>query len=154
MYFPYRCPFPKRQTGYDQFAVGSNSQSKSGSVLTRNGKDGTVSASVASRAAVAVPASRAESAAARIPAESPSVSGIATVHMPVIPIDLANMMAAAIEAALKPMKERLEATIMPMQRTIESLQADFVALRAKEKDDAMNSKLAADAKRMRTDWDM
>ena len=57
------------------------------------------------------------------------------------------MMTAAIEAVLKPMKERLEATIIPMQRTLESLQAEFVALRAEEKDgDAV---MAADAKRMR-----
>ena len=43
------------------------------------------------------------------------------------------MMTAAIEAALPLMKERLEATIVPMQRTLESLQAEFVALRAEEK---------------------
>ena len=63
-------------------------------------------------------------------------------------------MAAAIEAALKPLKERLQATITPMQRTLENLQAEFVALRAGEKDDAMCSNAAADAKRMRTDADM
>ena len=62
-------------------------------------------------------------------------------------VDLANMMTAAIEAALQPMKERLEATIVPMQRTLESLQAEFVALRVEEKDgDAV---MTADAKRMR-----
>ena len=59
------------------------------------------------------------------------------------------MMAAAVAAALKPMKERLEATILQMQRTLESLQAEFVALRSNEKGDD-----AADAKRMRTDADM
>ena len=64
------------------------------------------------------------------------------------------MMAVAIEAALKPMKERLGATIVPMQRTLESLQAEFVALRTEEKDDAMLSAAAADAKRMRTGSDM
>ena len=42
--------------------------------------------------------------------------------------DLMQMMAAAIEAALQPMRNQLGATIMPMQRTIESLQAEFVAL--------------------------
>ena len=68
--------------------------------------------------------------------------------------DLANMMAAAIESALKPMKKRLEATIVPMQRTLESLQAEFIALRAEEKDNDMSSSAAADAKRMRTDADM
>ena len=68
--------------------------------------------------------------------------------------DLANMMAAAIESVLKPMKELLEATILPMQRTIESLQAEFIALLAEEKDNEMNSSAAADAKRMRTDADM
>ena len=64
------------------------------------------------------------------------------------------MMAAAVEAALKPMKERFEATILPMQRTLESLQAEFIALRAEGKDNEMSSSAAADAKRMRTDADM
>ena len=64
-----------------------------------------------------------------------------------MPNDLAQMMTAAIEAALRPMKERLEATIIPMQRTIESLQAEFIAWRSEEKDgDAV---MVADAKRMR-----
>ena len=57
-------------------------------------------------------------------------------------------MAAATDAALKPMKERLGATIMLMQRTLDNLRAEFVALRAEEKDYDMP---AADAKRMRTD---
>ena len=43
------------------------------------------------------------------------------------PMDLANMMAASIEADLKPLREKLKATIIPMQRTIKSLQAEFVA---------------------------
>ena len=55
------------------------------------------------------------------------------------PTDLANLMAASIEAALRPLRERLEATIIPMQRTIESLQAEFVAMREDSAagDDAM-----------------
>ena len=63
-------------------------------------------------------------------------------------------MAAAIEAALKPMKERPEATIMPMQRTLESIQADFIALRAEDKDEAMTLGAAADAKRLRLGADV
>ena len=63
------------------------------------------------------------------------------------------MMAAAVEAALKLMKERLEDSL-PMQRTLESMQAEFIALRAEEKDNEMSSSAAADAKRMRTDADM
>ena len=64
-----------------------------------------------------------------------------------------NLMSVAIEAALKPMKERLEATILPMQRILEGLQAEFVALRAEEKNDFMTSVTAADAKRLRTGLD-
>ena len=45
------------------------------------------------------------------------------------PTDLANLMAASIEAARRPLRERLKATIIPMQRTIESLQAEIVATR-------------------------
>ena len=63
-------------------------------------------------------------------------------------------MAAAIEAALRPMKERLEATIMPMQRTLETLQVEFVALRTKEKDEPMTSGAATDAKRLRLGSDV
>ena len=81
--------------------------------------------------------------------EARSVTNPTCVETSAIPVDFASMMAAAIEAALKPMKERLEATIMPMQRTLESLQAEFVALRADEKDDLMNSGAATEAKRSR-----
>ena len=51
--------------------------------------------------------------------------------------DLASMMAATIEAALKPLREKLEAIIVPMQRTLESLQAEFVAMREEKDDEAM-----------------
>ena len=43
---------------------------------------------------------------------------------------------------------------MPMQRTLESLQAEFIALRAEEKDEAMTSRAAADAKRLRLGADV
>ena len=62
-------------------------------------------------------------------------------------------MSAAIEAALQPMKERLEATILPMQRTTEDLNAECVARRAQEEDDLMTSVNAADATRLRTGLD-
>ena len=71
------------------------------------------------------------------------------IHPLVNPTDLAKIMAAAIEAALQPMKERLGATIIPTQRTLESLQVEFIASRAEEKDEAMTSRAAADAKRLR-----
>ena len=91
---------------------------------------------------------------AQIPVEERTVSNPAGIHPSVNPTDLANIMAAAIEAALQPMKERLDATIMPMQRTLESLQAEFIALRAEEKDEAMTSRAAADAKRLRLGADV
>ena len=47
--------------------------------------------------------------------------------------DLSTIMPVAIQAALKPMKERSEATILPMQRIFEGLQAEFVAFRAEKK---------------------
>ena len=52
-------------------------------------------------------------------------------------MDFANMMAASIDAALQPLLEKLEATIIPMQRTIESLQAELVAMREEKEDEAM-----------------
>ena len=69
--------------------------------------------------------------------------------------DLANLMAAAIEAALRPLREKLDATITPMQRTLESLQAEFISIR-EEQDDHMQttsvsaSALEQEAKRLRT----
>ena len=39
------------------------------------------------------------------------------------------MMGAAIEAAMTPLRVQLNATIVPMQRAIKSLQAEFVAMR-------------------------
>ena len=41
---------------------------------------------------------------------------------------LLKIIGAAIEAAMKPLLGQLEATIVPMQRTIESLEAEFVAM--------------------------
>ena len=60
------------------------------------------------------------------------------------------MMAAAIEAALQPMRNQLEAAIIPMQRTIESLQAEFVALtefQAGDGDETMEQLALRDVKR-------
>ena len=65
-------------------------------------------------------------------------------------------MAATIEAALKPLREKLEATIVSMQRTIESLQAEFVAMREEKDDEAMQQAVCGvvsetqDAKRLKT----
>ena len=72
---------------------------------------------------------------------------------PAFPADFSNLVSAAIESALKPMKELVEATILTMQRTLEGLQAEFVAFRPEEKDDIMTSGTAADAKRLRTGMD-
>ena len=54
--------------------------------------------------------------------EAPPVTNPTCVQTSAILIDFASMMAAAIEATLKPMKERMGATIMPLQRTLETLQ--------------------------------
>ena len=65
-------------------------------------------------------------------------------------------MAASIEAALRPLRERLEATITPMQRTIESLQAEFVAMREEKADEEMVKPVSVsvletqEAKRLKT----
>ena len=90
--------------------------------------DGAIAASSVSSAAVAVLAAR-----VHVPASPAPVVQIVNAA------DFATMMASAIEAALKLMTETLEATIIPMQRTIESLQAEFVAMREDSAagDDAM-----------------
>ena len=103
--------------------------------------------------AAAAPAPCTQVTAAQNPMAAPSVSVPAS-HQPGIPLDLEHIMAAATEAALKQMKKLLEATVMPMQRTIESLQAEFVTLRSKEKDDSMSSCVATDAKRLRLGSDV
>ena len=67
--------------------------------------------------------------------------------------ELAIIMAAAIEAALRPLREQLDVTIAPMQRTIETLQAEFVSIR-EEKDEYMPASVSValeqEAKRLRT----
>ena len=57
-----------------------------------------------------------------------------------------EMLGTAIEAALKPLRGQLEATIVPMQKTIESLQAEFVAIRelAAAGDDDMSDAAASE----------
>ena len=65
-------------------------------------------------------------------------------------------MRAAIEAALRPLREQLEATIIPMQRTIESLQAEFISIREEKTDEFMHTEpssviaLEQEAKRLKT----
>ena len=90
----------------------------------------------------------------QIPVEARPVSNPTCGQTSAIPLDLASMMAAATEAALKPTKERMEATIMRTQRTLESLQAQFVALRSEEKDALMNSGAATEAKKSRLGTDV
>ena len=70
--------------------------------------------------------------AANIPVAQPASAPVAQVANP---MDFANTMAATIDAALKPLQEQHEASIVPMQRTIESPQAEIIAMR-EEKDDA------------------
>ena len=144
-------PFVReKKSNYPKSWAGIVAGSPNSSVPKKPSPDGAVSASLASvTLATALP--RTPVTGSQIPAQP--VSAPASISPAAIPADLSSIMAAAIEAALKTMKERLEATIIPMQRTLESLQAEFVALRAEEKDDAMISKAAADAKRMRTDSD-
>ena len=119
---------------------------------TRSGKDGTVPASVASSIPGAVPCGRAQAAPSPMHVDAPQISAPGSGHPQAIPLDLASLMGAANRRALKPLKERLEATIIPMQRILESFQAEFVALRSEEKDEGMTA--AADAKRMRTASDV
>ena len=72
------------------------------------------------------------------------------------PADLSHIMTAAIEAALRPLREKLEATIIPMQRTIESLQAEFISIREEKPDEFMHTEpssviaLEQEAKRLKT----
>ena len=90
----------------------------------KSGSDGAIGAS-------AVPAAPRTQllAPARAPAEAQKhvTHPVGQISAPVAqlsnPQDLANIMAATIEAALKPLREKLEATIVPMQHIIESLQA-------------------------------
>ena len=61
------------------------------------------------------------------------------------PANIMEMLGTAIEAAMKPLRGQLEATIVPMQKTIESLQAEFVAIRelAAAGDDDMSDAAAS-----------
>ena len=131
----------------------SDSSSAMSSPTKRVNHVGVVGAAAASRVpqrataatVVAVTASQvlAEPLSAQVPSQSVENS------------DLVNLMAAAIEAALRPLREKLDATITPMQRAMESLQAEFISIR-EEKDNHMQttsisaSALEQEAKRLRT----
>ena len=84
------------------------------------------------------------------PVSEPPVSSQAS------PADLSHIMTAAIEAALRPLREKLEATIIPMQRTIASLQAEFISIREEKPDEFMHTEpssviaLEQEAKRLKT----
>ena len=91
----------------------------------RVGADGTTAASVVCSAPVGA-------SAADITVAQPASAPVAQVANP---MDFANMVAATIDATVKPLQEKFEANIAPMQRTIEAPQAEFIAMR-EEKDDA------------------
>ena len=105
--------------------VSGKASTPTAGLQTRTTGDGSVCAAVASRARdstaapAAAPTTTPTSDAASQPQPAPAIS----------PADLTTMMAAAIESALKPMNEKLEATIISMQQTIESPQAELVAMR-------------------------
>ena len=62
------------------------------------------------------------------------------------PADFMAMMGAAIEATMTPLRVQLNATIVPMQRAIKSLEAEFVAMRelSAEGDDEMSDAAASE----------
>ena len=125
-------------------------------VPKKSGSDGAIAASAvqaAPRTQVLFPA--------HAPAEAlkPTIHPVArssALAAQLSPMDFASMMAATIEAALTPLREKLDATIGPMQRTIESLQAEFVAIREEQCDEAMHQAVSGavpetqEAKRLRT----
>ena len=122
--------YPKSWVG----VVSGAQNQKTEAIPKRVSADGAVAASTISSSPVVAPI--------RAPPAGPASVAHPVVQssLPVVnPTDLANLMAASIEAALRPLRERLEATIIPMQRTIESLQAEFVAMREDSAagDDAM-----------------
>ena len=129
--------------------VSSNARPEIGP--KRVGMDGTVSAMAASTAAVGVVGaaaavqSQASAAIPRAPVlEQPQpVTGTQPAWNPA---SIMEMLGTAIEAALKPLRGQLEATIVPMQKTIESLQAEFVAIRelAAAGDDDMSDAAASE----------
>ena len=142
--------YPKSWVG----VVSGNSNQPKDSTPTKSVSDGAIAASavpVAPRTQPVVSA-RAPSSQQNLLSQpiAPSTGPFAHLGNPA---DLANLMVATIEAALKPLREKLEATIVPMQRTIESLQAEFVAMREEKADDVMQQAgvtlEAQEAKRMR-----
>ena len=123
----------------------------------KSGSDGAIGASTVSarpRTEPVVPVCA--PAEVHKPVTQPVAHSSAPVAQLANPLDLASMMAATIEAALKPLREKLDATIVPMQRTIESLQAEFVAIREEKSDEAMQQADSGavpetqEAKRLRT----
>ena len=145
-------PFVReKESNYQKSWAGIVAGSPNSSVPKKPSPYGAVSASLASVTIATTALPRTPVTVSQIPTQPVSVP--ASISPAAAPADMSSITAAAIEAALRPIKERLEATIIPMQRTLESLQAEFAALRAEEKDDAVISKAAADAKRMRTDSD-
>ena len=86
--------YPKSWAG-----IVAGASSASASVPKRGGKDGAVPASVALTTAAAAPTVRAPIAPSQIPVEARQVSAPTCGYPQGVPSDLANIMAAAIEAA-------------------------------------------------------
>ena len=89
----------ENESNYLKYWAGIVAGSQSGSTPKRAGKDGTISASVVS-AAISVPAARAK-VPVHIPVEARPASNPTCGQTSAIPLDLANMMAAAIERSFE-----------------------------------------------------
>ena len=93
---------------------------------TKVGSDGAATASAASTTLTAKVAAPVRALAkSRNYTTQPVVLSLAPIAHLTHPMDLANMVASSIEAALKPLAKKMEATIIPMQRSLESLQTEF-----------------------------
>ena len=132
---------------------GSSSQTKE-TTPKSVGADDAVAVSVASSARVAVQMRANAKQHAHV--AQPVAPSSAPAAQFANPIDFTNMTAASIEAALKPLRKKMEATIIPMQRTIESLQAEFSAIREEKDGEVMVQPVSVpaldpqEAKRFRT----
>ena len=104
--------------------VGDSGGAKAGVTKPAVGEGVVPAVAAASRQAVSMPVPVASTSAVRPLQSAPPIPQTAPNSD-----DLMQVMAAAIEAALKPMRQQLEATIVPMQRTLESLQAEFISFR-------------------------
>ena len=149
-----RDPFPPLQRRFSQgpthapkswvgVVVGDGSAAKN-STARKHQNDGSMATSAANASELTSPVPAHVQAVSKVPSEASASAATPAAPPAQMPPNFTEIIAAAVAAAMEPWKKSFDQSFIPMQLTVESLQAEFVALRdlVPADDESMNDDAA------------